>query len=273
MALTTAQKSDCRRHLKYPVVGLIKTSTAGGSLASGAAGYRFFQAYGFLEYKLNNLNPDEEARLLGLAYAAIALLGPQPNPGDTVSVTLSGGPISSPQTLTATAGAPAPGADMRINLVNALAAACAANTVLQAAGILGVSPYGAGPYSQNAVAIPEISFNCPQAFSISASGVGLNVPQVTATGALLPPTTTAADGTTVLYGYIPILNSLEGDYYGTSQNLDTIKADVWTGRNNELGQRRALYENLVQLLSDFLGTPINRQAKQRPTRTGAVRFA
>src|ERR1700751_4112508 len=102
MAITLAAKSSIRRHLNYPVIGLPLISTGGGTLGSGAAGFRWFQAWGFLEYRLNNLNPDEEARLLGSGYAALALTGPPPNPGDTLSVTFSGGGLPSPVTITAT---------------------------------------------------------------------------------------------------------------------------------------------------------------------------
>lgn len=273
MALTTAQKSDVRRHLKFPVAGLLRISPAGGTLAQGAVGYRFLQAYGFLEYKMNNLNPDEEARLTGLAYGAIALTGPQPNPGDTLSGTFSGGGLVSPVTVTATAPADNPqGNDARITLINLFAAAAGSNATLQAASMIVLSPYGTGSYSQNAVAVPEVGINCPSVFTLAAVGTGLVVPQITATGALLPPVT-SLDGVTNTYGYLPILNGLEGAYLSTSQNLDTIQADVWKGRVNEAGQRRSLYENFVQQMADFLGTQVYIHAKQRPQRSGAITYA
>lgn len=273
MALTLAQKSNVRRHLKYPVAGLAQISPSGATLAQGSAGWRFFQAFGFLEYKLNNLNPDEEARLLGKAFGAAALVGPQPNPGDIVTVTLSGGPIPSPQTLTATAAAPQGTSDMRVNLAAALAAACSLNAVLQTAGVLGVAPYGTGPFAQNAVPVPEVAFTAAATFTIAVGGTGVLRPQITADGSLLPPKALAADGVSVLWGYLPILDSLEGDYAGSAQNLDTIRADVWHGRGNETGARRSLYENWVQLTSDFLGTQINPRATQRPAGSGAIRYA
>lgn len=273
MALTASQKSDVRRHLKYPVAGLLRISPAGGTLAQGAVGYRFFENYGFLEYKMNNLNPDEEARLTGLAYGAIALTGQQPNPGDTMSAVFSGAGLDTPVTITVTApGSNPPGNDARITVINLMAAAVAVNPDLQAISLVALSPFGTGAYSQNAVAVPEVGFNCPLAFTLQTSGTGAITPQLTATGAFLPPTT-SLDGVTTIYGYIPILNGLEGAYASTSQNLDTIQADVWKGRSNEAGQRRSLYENWVQMMSDFLGTPVNTFAKQKPGNTGAIRYA
>jgi hypothetical protein len=47
---TDAEKADVRRFCGYP---------AYGQGASGFQGWRFFQAYGLLEYRLNNLAPAE----------------------------------------------------------------------------------------------------------------------------------------------------------------------------------------------------------------------
>lgn len=52
MAFTDAEKTDMRRFCGYPAYG------AGNS---GFQGWRFFQAYGLLEYRLNNLSCAEEA--------------------------------------------------------------------------------------------------------------------------------------------------------------------------------------------------------------------
>jgi hypothetical protein len=52
MAFTDAEKTDIRRYCGYPAYG------AG---AAGNMGWRFYQAYGAMEYRLNNLSPEEEA--------------------------------------------------------------------------------------------------------------------------------------------------------------------------------------------------------------------
>lgn len=52
MAFTDPEKTDLRRFCGYPAYG------AG---ASGFQGWRFFQAYGLLEFRLNNLSGAEEA--------------------------------------------------------------------------------------------------------------------------------------------------------------------------------------------------------------------
>lgn len=54
MSLTNQEKVDVRRFCGYG---------AFGGIASPAFGYRFFTAYGTLEFKLNNLAAEEEATL------------------------------------------------------------------------------------------------------------------------------------------------------------------------------------------------------------------
>jgi hypothetical protein len=54
MSLTDAEKTDARRFCGYPAYG------AG---SAGFQNWRFYQAYGLLEFRLNNLAPAEEAVL------------------------------------------------------------------------------------------------------------------------------------------------------------------------------------------------------------------
>lgn len=52
MAFTAAQAADIRRFCGYPAYG------AG---PAGFQGWRFFTAYGLLEFRINNLSPEEES--------------------------------------------------------------------------------------------------------------------------------------------------------------------------------------------------------------------
>jgi hypothetical protein len=272
--LSLSLKAGIRRHLGFPVIGLSRTSPnpSGGTLASAAAGYRYHQSYGFLEYKMNNLNPDEEARLTGQGYAGVALTGPQPNYNDTLVAVLSGGNIASPQTITVTAGVPVPNYDGRLTLLLQLSQAIATNAVLQTAQIYSFAPYGTGPYALTEVPMPECGIAGSTSFSISVSGTGQVSPQLTATGAQLPPVTSLDGGTTQIYGYLPILDGLEGAFYSTSDNLDTTAAAVWKARRTEIAERMSLYKNTVGMLSDFIGIPVNPYRKSRPSRTGSIRY-
>ncbi len=72
MSFTDAQKTDARRFCGYPAYG------AG---ASGGQGWRFFQAYGLLEYRLNNLAAAEEAVVNGYLATLATLEGAVPDAG------------------------------------------------------------------------------------------------------------------------------------------------------------------------------------------------
>lgn len=270
MPLTLTQQSDIRRHLGLAVGGLWRTSPAAGTLAVGAAGYRWNQAYGLNEWRMNNLMPDEECRLTGSFLGGIALLGPLtdasgnpvPKAGDQVSVVVTGSFTGSPRTVTAVAVA----GDSMINLASRLAQAVNLDSVMQAAGFIGLAPFGTGPFAQNyvqgnpsgnlALPIPQIAIVHPTlAFTLSVSATGTEGPAVTNQGVQLPPYapvdwTQKPAGT--LYGFLPILNALEGAWAGTSQNLDTSRADVWFSRMDERQERRKLYQEWRGRMRDYL---------------------
>ncbi len=74
MSFTNAQKADIRRHCYYPVFG---------STPSSAQSYRFFQAFGTLEYRMNNLLAEEEtivtAKIANLNTLETAISGASTN--------------------------------------------------------------------------------------------------------------------------------------------------------------------------------------------------
>lgn len=270
MPLTLAQKSDVRRHLRYPVGGLFRNSPAGGSLADGSAGYRYFQEYGFLEWRLNNLMPDEEARLTGGCYGGVAFMGPAPNPGDTCTVTLSGGGLASPVAVTVTAAT----GDTTLSMIARLAAALAGDVNLIAAQFFVLAPYGTGAFSQAAIPVPELAIVNTTSFSVATSFTGILVPEITSQGAQLQPSLTDETVTpaVVYYGYLPILNFLESAYAGTTNNLDTAKADVWTARRTELPERMSLYATWQGKLSEYIDIPINPRRRANFKQLGMVGY-
>ena len=56
MAFSASERTDIRRHCGYPAYGVG---------ASGFNGWRFFQAFGLLEYRIQNLAAAEEAVVRG----------------------------------------------------------------------------------------------------------------------------------------------------------------------------------------------------------------
>lgn len=273
MPLTITQQSDIRRHLQFAVGGLWRTSIVGGALAIGAAGFRWNQAFGLNEFKMNNLMPDEECRLTGLVYGGVALMGPLTNngvpvpaAGDTVSVQFTFGSGPTVHTVTATAQA----LDSMLNLSARLAQAITVDATMAAAGFVAYAPFGTGPYSQNYVSgnplgnaglpVPQIGIQAPlgTTFSMVVSATGLSNPVVTNQGVQLPPYA-PVDWTvkpaSTLYGFLPILNALEGAWMGASQNQDTVQAGKggeWIRPIDEEGDRRRLYVKTAMHMKTYL---------------------
>lgn len=65
MAFSDAEKTDIRRYCGYPVYG---------QSPDQFVGYRFFTAYGNLEYKMQHLQPTEEAVVRSTYLANLATL-------------------------------------------------------------------------------------------------------------------------------------------------------------------------------------------------------
>ena len=257
MALTISQKSTLRRHLGYPVVGLPVLNPAGGSFYDGAVGYRWNQAYAFLEYRMQTLNPDEEARLTGNAYGSVLVQG-NTQVGDTVSITLSGGGLVTPITLTYTATSQ----DTALTIAFEIGNLVNQNATLVGNGFYGLAPYGTGPfnYRPNLAPLSEVTVQNSVAFVLSATSTGSTSAAVTTDGSQLHPSAVMSDPLsnirTRYWGYLNILNALESAVGSASDDLDTLKADVWSARPDEIAQRERLYKNWRWRLSKFLDIPL-----------------
>ena len=271
MSLTYQQKSDIRRHLKYPVVGLFRTSPLGVGFASGFIGFRFTQVSGLLEYRLNNLMPDEEARIVGSAYGSVVLQG-IPVAGDVVTITITQLPAVTTQTMSYTVTA----LDNLVTITQGLVNKILQNILLLQNQFQAVSPEGIGPFAQFSPQLanpnlinsgllfgtPALQVTNPNPFQITVSVANQIMSTLGAfievDGSMLSPSS-VLDPTTGLtyFGYVPILNFLEGSVGASVDDLDTRKADVWTSRPDEVEEKVRLYNYWSMLLADFMGVPIN----------------
>lgn len=75
MSLTDAEKTDARRFCGYPAYG------AG---SAGFQNWRFYQAYGLMEFRLNNLAPAEEAVLRRYLTTLLSLEFAVPRSGENL---------------------------------------------------------------------------------------------------------------------------------------------------------------------------------------------
>lgn len=60
-----------------------------------------------------------------------------------------------------------------------------------------------------------------------------------------------------VFGYVPIIHTLESDLVNVRRNLDTLKADVWTVRPDEAGARFELLRFYRKELANRLGVPLD----------------
>lgn len=251
MALSDITKVKIRDHLGYGVAGLPSISPVGGSTAIGQIGYRFFKAYGQLEYRLNNMSPNEEAMLTGAAVGAVGILG-VPTAGDVFRLFVSGGGLSTPSEILVTAQA----GNQNFNIAAALANGVNADDGCQLAMIRGVGLYGTGPFSPNTtVPLPEVAIFAPETFQLTVRFTSSASAQITNQGSMIGPQA-SIDGQTLLTGYVPICDALKGAIASASQNFDTAQADVWKGRSSELALRISAYEAFRRQMQSFLGPDV-----------------
>ena|ERR1700682_5049817 len=259
MPLTLEQKSDVRRHLGIVVAGLARNSPSGGTVASGNINWRFMQEEGILEYRMNNLAPDEESRLVGKAYGAVGVSYPTLGAGNQLQVTVSGGGLGAPVVVTYTTIA----ADTAIAVVAQVANLLNANSSFSSNGMQAIAPFGTGAFAQNfpggnpsgniSVPIAQLAVTNATTFTISSVPTGMGS-FTTANGILLPPSVTLgpANALVTTNGYLPILNLLEAAKYGSTANLDTASADVWVHDPREIDNRQRLYKMVCGDLNRYL---------------------
>lgn len=265
--LTNDEKSDVRRHLDYGVIGQYRQSPVGGTLAPFNTGLRIFGSWGQLEYKMNNLLPGEEARLTGRSYAAIGFSNPNPlnftvpiQPGSTIQVSVastlfSASPVVVDYTVSST--------DTFLTVCGQIANLFGLNGVFTSAGFYAFNDFGAGPYGQptnpsQLVTFPIVSFVAPVPgvnFTITVTGTGSTIPQVTRQGYPLNPSLTSGltYPPTIINGYVPICNYLEDQMFGqVSDNLSAYKANDAILRMAEPKERIKLYKMAVKRLSTYI---------------------
>lgn len=270
MPLTALQKSQVRRHLKYPNIGFsaVNPQGGGGTLGTNQSAYAT-ASFGLLELKMNSLQPCDEATLIGKAFGSINLLGFTPNSGDTVTLVFSNltgitGPLpsgSNPYTKIVTCGSAEVGS---LNLFGLeIALAISQDTVLASAGFQALTPYGPGSDVLNPMI--EIGITNIQTFNLTAAASGAFSAGIMDNGNVMPDPTVqvgkSAGVPVIVNGYLPLLNYLYGAIATATTRQGTLQADVFKARQDEVPARRKLYEFYQHELANFIDVPINPLAK------------
>lgn len=259
MALTDQHKSSIRRHLKYGNIGISASAAGGGSLGA-SSGLRLFREWGELESRMDNITPIDEATLLGISYGLLIIQGLKPNSGDQLVLQISGGGLSSPQTITTTAAG-----ETRDEFAMRVASRVAQNPLVNAARICAIAPSESGSVRQ----ISQVQFSAPSPFLITI------VSQTGNLGASLQ-----ADGTNKTdvyqtidevdyYGYLPLCNKLYSLIGTANDRMGVNKADVFTARKSEYQDRRLVYKHMIDEMADYLVARVNPDAfSSRPMNQG-----
>jgi len=256
--LNQTDKSDIRRHLKYP------------ALNRGNPGQPFFarelwsldQHSTFLEQRMDLMMPTDEARLTGKIVGAIGFVGAEPIDGATYSVTFTSLTLLplGPVTIGPITAGPK---DTKLTMAAKLPQLIALNNILASAQMTAGGPFGPG-LGQLTIEKPEVEFMAPKEFTITLTFAGMAIfvdqqgihvdPQVNFGGESCGFGLNELDVDTTTYGYLPILNALENAIGGSSSRAHISKAEGFV-KSDEFRERTKLYDLYRAKLANFLGVP------------------
>ena len=246
--LSPVEKSDIRRHLGFPALAVNRSAIG----SSGALrNYGLNASLEALESRLDELDVTDEARLTGACLGSVAVVGQDPNAGNTVTVTITSDDLEDPVVLVATAAA----GDTKFLLTAKLTAAAAQNIALVTAGFVPAGPFG-GPVVLAPNSFPQFELKAPNPFTLSVAFSGITAATVTNQGIRVEPSVIVGkdddDIDIVKYGYIPILNYLHSAIGGVTKNSALAKAGDYV-RGRELKERMQLKQIWRNDLATFLG--------------------
>lgn len=239
-------KIRIRTHLGVPVQGI--------NVSGAALGYRFFEGsqVGLLEFRMNNLQPYEEATVTGFPIASISVAGRMVT-GDAATITVNGTPI----TYTVLLADQAPVLTSTQTNVAASMAVAITNTVsgVTAAANPPITNVAQGIFPSYATLI--VRSLTSSALTVAASSTSSVAVHVVQQGAPIPMAYANQDTGTTYYGYVPILDYLQSQTLQADSFAAFDKADVVTFTRSELGKRVQLYDYWRQMLADYFGVPID----------------
>lgn len=249
--LSPVEKSDIIRHLGYPARAISRT---GQGSPSQLRDYAINQILYELDSRLEELDVVDEARLTGACIGAVAIVGQDPQVGDTVSVQVSSDDLTSLRTLMATAAQ----GDSKFNLAAKLTALAAQDGPMVAAGFQPGGPFqGDAVFDKNLNV--QFELKAQNAFSLTVSFSGSTAATVTYQGNHVEPSAPVAKVAgveTIKWGFLPILNWLHSAIGSVTQNSAVAKAGEYV-RGRELQERIRLKQIWRNDLAAFLGVPLS----------------
>jgi hypothetical protein len=265
MALTEDQKEEVFRYLRIPYPGAAKVDLAppfSVSLGTGAGilGFPTDPGVRGLAYRLNNLSPDLELKLVGAdhplfdAYCGFASVQFQvtlPAPAANLQATLQVGPsrIAYRTAVSDTA------AVVAAALATGLNADPAVSSFAIAIPATGGVTLTATQYGRDANAVSVAAY-CSPGITIAVTSDGTTAAR-RLSGGKNPPGPRYVDTDAVLpmpiYGHLPIIRYWEDKIGGAADTMDVVKTGDVTYTRAEYAQRRAAFFNACRDLAQDLG--------------------
>lgn len=271
MSITVSQRNEVLRHLGYPIMGSPQTQSAGPPYtatfgqAGGMLGFRYFEFYALLVYRLNNLAIEEEVALFGpgstffsgfytAAKAQINIVVPvSATPGDTITAQINGAAASYTLIAGDTAATISVGLELSINAQPVISPFVVSLAVANKAIITARTP----GFMANSLALQTFV----QGSSLTASttiGDGVTTTSVL-NGGSDPPGPVFYDPSQQLtmpyFGYMPIIRFWESQIPLASAGMKILKADVFHQRQDELAARVGGYQLWCKRLAQWAGVP------------------
>jgi hypothetical protein len=268
VAIPNYLKVEIRRHLKYPLVGSPISSNGNqaysGTMgqAGGLIGFRYFEYMPLLEYRMNNISQEEEVALLGsqssyfstfwvAGSSRVTVTAASPVVGDQPTVQVNGQALTYTVNVADTAALVATGIANSINANSSVAlvviAQASANVVTITSRTLGAL---ANTLTIVGFGSPSVALAVTNASAVAA---------VTLQGGQDPPgpvwLDTAQTVSQPYFGYVPIIRYWESQLTNAASGMDTIKADVFTQRQDELAARSGGYQFWCKRLAQFFAIP------------------
>ena len=268
MALTTAQRVEIGRHLGYPLIGAPAVTSGGPPYTStfgqagGLLGYRYFEFYPLLLFRLANMSTNEEVSIVGsqssffgsfytAASSIVTITAATPVAGDSVTVQINGQPatytFANADTATLIATGVASAINANGNLASVVIAQNAGPVVIVTARVIGSRA--------NSLSIAAFVQGVSASVAVTFATASTNTLQ----GGQDPPGPVWIDPAEQVaqpyYGYLPIIRFWETQLTNSASGMDTIRAAVFEQRQDELAARYGGYLTWCKRLAQFMAVP------------------
>lgn len=238
------------RHLGYPAQAVTRV---GQGSPSQLRDYGINNILEDLDSRLEEMTVVGEAILTGACIGSVAIVGLDPSAGDTITLIVTSTDLQAPVTVSAEAAE----GDDKFTFGTKLTAALAQNAQLAGAGFAAGGPYqGSAVFDKNLN--PQVELKAFNPFALTVAFSGSVAASVTSQGVQVEPSVVVEKqlGQSVTrWGYLPILNWLQGAIGAVTQNSAVAKAGTYV-RGQELKERRELMAYWRTDLSNFLEIPI-----------------